>query len=291
MASTSSFGEHLRREREMRGVSLEELSSATRISTRFLTAIESGQWEELPGGAFNRGYIRSASRYLGLDEDGMVAEYSLETNVAPANLPAASKRRLSSAARRRPRAGARKASAWTRFAMLAAAGIALIGGGWFAGPKIVHRLRARTAGAPARHEGFVRARTPSPRPSGPAAATGATAANPSAAPATPTAAPVAPAALALTVQAVSPSRVVVRADGKQVFQGYMRAKEQESFRAQQEFTISTNDARAVRLELNGQPVAPMGLAGQPGSITLTAKDAKPSTKRASSAKSSAGGNH
>jgi cytoskeleton protein RodZ len=265
MASTSSFGEHLRREREMRGVSLEELSSATRISTRFLTAIESGQWEELPGGAFNRGYIRSASRYLGLDEDGMVAEYSLETNVAPVNLPAASKRRLSSAARRRPRAGARKASAWTRFAMLAAAGIALIGGGWFAGPKIVHRLRARTAGA--------------------------TAANPSAAPATPTAAPVAPAALALTVQAVSPSRVVVRADGKQVFQGYMRAKEQESFRAQQEFTISTNDARAVRLELNGQPVAPMGLAGQPGSITLTAKDAKPSTKRASSAKSSAGGNH
>jgi cytoskeletal protein RodZ len=79
MASTSPFGEHLRREREMRGVSLAEISSATRISTKFLEAIENGKWDELPGGAFNRGYIRSTSRYLGLDEDGMVAEYALET--------------------------------------------------------------------------------------------------------------------------------------------------------------------------------------------------------------------
>ena len=41
----------------MRGVSLEEIAAATRISTRFLEALESGQWEQLPGGAFNRGFI------------------------------------------------------------------------------------------------------------------------------------------------------------------------------------------------------------------------------------------
>ncbi len=63
----------------MRGVSLEEVSAATRISTRFLEAIESDKWESLPGGVFNRGFIRSVARYLGLDEDSMVAEYSLET--------------------------------------------------------------------------------------------------------------------------------------------------------------------------------------------------------------------
>ena len=63
----------------MRGVSLEEVSAATRISTRFLEAIESDRWESLPGGVFNRGFIRSVARYLGLDEDSMVAEYSLET--------------------------------------------------------------------------------------------------------------------------------------------------------------------------------------------------------------------
>src|SRR5579863_7448456 len=75
--SSIPFGEHLRREREMRGVSLDEISAATRISTRFLEAIEKGQWDQLPGGVFNRGFIRSIARFLGLDEDSLVAEYAL----------------------------------------------------------------------------------------------------------------------------------------------------------------------------------------------------------------------
>jgi len=79
---STPFGEHLKREREMRGVSLEEVSAATRISTRFLEAIENEKWDELPGGVFNRGFIRSIARFLGLDEDGLVAEYALETKGA-----------------------------------------------------------------------------------------------------------------------------------------------------------------------------------------------------------------
>src|ERR1019366_7459930 len=80
--SSTPFGEHLRREREMRGVSLDEISAATRISTRFLEAIEKDQWDQLPGGVFNRGFIRSIARFLGLDEDSLVAEYALETTSA-----------------------------------------------------------------------------------------------------------------------------------------------------------------------------------------------------------------
>jgi cytoskeletal protein RodZ len=79
---STPFGEHLKREREMRGVSLQEVSAATRISTRFLEAIENEEWDELPGGVFNRGFIRSIARFLGLDEDGLVAEYALETKGA-----------------------------------------------------------------------------------------------------------------------------------------------------------------------------------------------------------------
>jgi len=77
--SSTPFGEHLKREREMRGVSLQEISAATRISTRFLEAIESEQWSELPGGVFNRGFIRSIARFLGLDEESLVSEYELGT--------------------------------------------------------------------------------------------------------------------------------------------------------------------------------------------------------------------
>src|SRR5580692_11399339 len=77
---SSPFGEHLKREREMRGVSLDEIAAATKINTRFLEALENGRWSELPGGAFNRGFVRTTSRFLGLDEDGMVAEFALETS-------------------------------------------------------------------------------------------------------------------------------------------------------------------------------------------------------------------
>jgi len=67
----------------MRGVSLEEIAAATRISTRFLEALENERWEELPGGVFNRGFIRSIAHFLGLDEDALVAEYALETKDRP----------------------------------------------------------------------------------------------------------------------------------------------------------------------------------------------------------------
>jgi len=70
-----TFGEYLKREREMRGVSLDEITAATRIATRFLQAIEDEHWDQLPGGVFNRGFVRAVARYLGLDEESTVAEY------------------------------------------------------------------------------------------------------------------------------------------------------------------------------------------------------------------------
>lgn len=81
--TTSVFGEHTRRERELRGVSLEEVSAATRISVTFLEALERGDWEKLPGGVFRRGFIRSVGRFLGLDEENLIAEYALETGDTP----------------------------------------------------------------------------------------------------------------------------------------------------------------------------------------------------------------
>jgi cytoskeleton protein RodZ len=81
----AGFGEHLRREREMRGISLDEIASATRISTRFLEALENEQWSQLPGGVFNRGFVRAVAHHLGLDEDSLVAEYTLATGDLPAS--------------------------------------------------------------------------------------------------------------------------------------------------------------------------------------------------------------
>lgn len=71
----SSFGESLRRERELRGIDLREVAEATKISVRFLQALESGRIDILPGGIFPRAFVRQYAAYLGLDAERTVAEF------------------------------------------------------------------------------------------------------------------------------------------------------------------------------------------------------------------------
>ena len=72
-----SFGEILKSEREIREVTLNEVTVATRIPPRFLEAFEREDWEKLPGGVFNRGFVRAIARYLGLNEENLLSEYDL----------------------------------------------------------------------------------------------------------------------------------------------------------------------------------------------------------------------
>jgi cytoskeletal protein RodZ len=117
-----TFGEYLKREREMRGVSLDEITAATRIATRFLQAIEDEHWDQLPGGVFNRGFVRAVARYLGLDEESTVAEY------------------VSAAEEHRPAVpvwiGSPPAvtpeQPWLAWILIAVIVLALVMGGWFA---------------------------------------------------------------------------------------------------------------------------------------------------------------
>jgi cytoskeleton protein RodZ len=77
------FGDKLRREREMRGITLGEISESTKISKRWLQALENEEFNLLPGGVFNRGFVRSYARFLGLDEDQAVADYVAASNEQP----------------------------------------------------------------------------------------------------------------------------------------------------------------------------------------------------------------
>src|SRR5262249_60930843 len=72
-----TFGELLKRERELREVSLNELTVKTRVPPKFLEALENEEWSKLPGGVFNRGFVRSIARYLGLDEEAFLSEYDV----------------------------------------------------------------------------------------------------------------------------------------------------------------------------------------------------------------------
>ncbi len=70
------FGDGLKAERERRGIALDDIAVATRVSVRNLHALEAEQFAELPGGVFNRGIVRAYARFCGLDEDVTVTAYS-----------------------------------------------------------------------------------------------------------------------------------------------------------------------------------------------------------------------
>lgn len=77
----SELGRILKEKRESLGLSLSEVSLATKIGARTLAAIEEGHFESLPALPFAKGFVRSYANYLKLDSDKMVSLYLEETNV------------------------------------------------------------------------------------------------------------------------------------------------------------------------------------------------------------------
>lgn len=71
----AGFGERLQRERERRRITLDEIAMATKIGTRALRALEQEEFEKLPGGIFNKGFVRAYARCLGIDEEQAFTDY------------------------------------------------------------------------------------------------------------------------------------------------------------------------------------------------------------------------
>ena len=70
-----AFGEKLRKQREQRNIALDAISNTTKISTRMLRALEDEHFDQLPGGVFNKGFVRAYARQVGLDEEEAIADY------------------------------------------------------------------------------------------------------------------------------------------------------------------------------------------------------------------------
>jgi cytoskeletal protein RodZ len=74
MAAT--IGEQLRLAREERGIPLRDISDQTRISIHYLEAIESNDYKRLPGGIFNRSFVKAYARCVGYDEKSAIEGYT-----------------------------------------------------------------------------------------------------------------------------------------------------------------------------------------------------------------------
>lgn len=70
------IGQILREARENKGLSLEEVQAQIRINTRYLAALEAGEYEALPTPVHVRGFLRNYARYLGLDAQPLLDRYN-----------------------------------------------------------------------------------------------------------------------------------------------------------------------------------------------------------------------
>jgi len=248
-----SFGEQLRRERERRSISLDDISVSTKISTRLLRALEEDHFEQLPGGIFNKGFIRAYAKCVGLDEDQIVADYlvaSGEDQPVPAPLPEAPPRREEFQAQHDEKAWSIPWGSLAIVLLIAAIGLAI----W--------RNRERMAqdqstpaprSAPATQS---TASTQGPAPTLAAvpgqAANGAVIASTSSV----------PEVFTIAIRAREDCWISLTSDGKSVFEGMLVAGGAKKISAQHRAVVKAGNVTAIDISFNGARVPTDGQPGQ-----------------------------
>jgi len=85
--SPPSLGEFLRQEREKRGITIEQVASATKINVRLLHLLESDQYSELPAKPFIRGFVSSYARFIGIDSKDILTHFGEFLEMRSADRP------------------------------------------------------------------------------------------------------------------------------------------------------------------------------------------------------------
>lgn len=242
-----SFGEELRRERIVRDISLEEISSATKISVRLLTALEQSDLSRLPSPTFTRGFIRAYARHLGIEPEEKVNAYLADLGGESPATPGVKKGRTRSRFWR-----GRRGTAGTIVGSVAAVLLLL---GFIASP---HRREKRTE-----------AHKIAPPPAAPVAFKNVAVTNEPTPllkeepvpPSVEAAAP-APAKRTLALEFEEDSWAKVEADGETVLSELIRRGDVRRFEARDGFRLTLGNAGAVRVTLDGRSLERLGGAGE-----------------------------
>jgi cytoskeletal protein RodZ len=238
-----TFGEELRRERVVRDISLEEISIATKISVRLLSALEQSDVTRLPAPAFTRGFIRAYANHLGIDAEEKVNAYladlaAMNTGTEP---PGAVKRP-------RPRSRFWRGRKTAGTIVVSVSAILLLSG-LIARPQRRPRPETRRAAAalePVSFRNVTVSNEPTPliRTEPPSAA-----------------APAAPERVVLLLECDSDSWTELEADGQPVFTGLLRRGERRAFESQRGFRLTLGNAGGVRVTVDGRALERLGPVG------------------------------
>lgn len=265
-----AFGDRLRREREMRGITLDEITESTKISRRHLEALEGEHFDQLPGGVFNKGFVRAYARFLGIDGDQAVADYSAATNEQPEpedkfplEIHEEPKRHLSP----------RRSYLPLAFAIAALVGVLV-------GYMVWTKSRPHGAGPAAEisHQATPAATIEPPVTSPAPAASSAPPASettPASSPSQPTQAapekPVKPEKVfVVQIKAKEDSWVSIVADGKSVMERVLAADKKKKIKAGKTLVLRTGNAGGIEVTFNGVSLGSLGNENEPRTLTFNA---------------------
>jgi len=262
-----AFGDKLRREREMRGITLAEIAESTKISKRNLKALEDEQFEVLPGGVFNRGFVRSYARFLGINEEQTVADYIAASNEqeAPADqFPLEIHEKEDNS----PPLNPKRSIAPVLLALVA---VVLLVGGWTFWIK--HKpTRAETSEQQAPSPAAQRTSSSAPAP---------TTSTPSSQAVKAAEAPSADAdkpggneaqdqngSISVVIKAKQNSWISVVADGQVLWEGMLSANTERTIQAGKELVLKTGNAAGIEVSYNGKPLGALGKEKEVRTITF-----------------------
>lgn len=248
----ASFGEDLRREREIRGISLKEISDATKISKRFLDALERNDHRTLPAPVFTRGFVREYARYVGLSAEDMVNRYNyaasqddrIEKPPQIEKYPLTPPRDITP--KPKPKRGIPSSFARvdSNAIVLVIIAFALVAVAWWA---VKHKLIERELGLEPSTVTAAAAKPvvlpPAPEPAPPLA--------------------VDDSKLRLEIEATGSSWVTLQADGKRVLNEELTQGQRRNFEAGDQFSFVTiGNAAGLTLRLNGIEIPVLGDEGE-----------------------------
>ena len=282
-----AFGDRLRREREMRGITLEEITESTKISRRHLEALESEHFDQLPGGVFNKGFVRAYARFLGIDEDRAVADYAAASNEQP---EPEDKFPLEIHDEPDRDLNPRRSYLPLAFAVAALAGV-LVGYAFWIKSKPHATETAGAAHQPppaaAVNEAPAKVSTPAPVTAAPPVAVSTPAPAPpvveraaatvpvkqpqqQALPEAPVVRKPAEKAFFVSVKAKEDSWVSIVADGKSVMQRVLGADTHKKIKAGKVLILRTGNAGGIEVSFNGRSLGAIGNENEPRTLTFNA---------------------
>lgn len=261
-----SLGVQLKAAREQKHVSVTQAAHDTRISANHLESFETGRYQSLPGGVYNRAFLRMYSEYLGLDPQAMLDKYHAETSTPMEKVAktAATKARLEPSFTLHP------VMIWS--AMLLVSVVALFFSRRWISDVFSPYFTRRPAPAIALTKPEPQATAPpSSPPAGSPAAVGETAAPPSPAAESPLP-PQLPGTIRLHLKITQRCWVSVTSDGNRVLVKLLEPGDSQTFDAIESLYLILGNAGGVQATINGKPARPLGKDGEVVRVSINAQN-------------------